>query len=280
MASTSRLAREPLVHFMLIGAAVFAFYALVSWPATTPADDEIVVTPGDALQLADRFAAIWLRPPSPDELDSLIDEDIREEVLVREALNLSMDRDDPVIRQRLVQKMTFLMESAAGAMVPAEAELQAYYETHAADYARGTRLAFEQVFLGEAPSAAEVAEALAVLREGVPPATVERGSLLPPAMPLAGAQPVDGTFGTGFFAALDGVDPGAWAGPVRSGYGLHLVRVTEREPGGMPAFAEIREQVEADWRRQKAAELAEAQYRRLAEAYAIRRPDGSAVAAQ
>jgi parvulin-like peptidyl-prolyl isomerase len=97
-------------------------------------------------------------------------------------------------------------------------------------------------------------------------------------MPMAGVRPVDSVFGDVFFARLEALEPGAWSGPVVSGYGVHLVRVTAREPGGPPDFAAVREQVETEWRRQRAADLVEAQFARMAEAYEVERPDGGALA--
>jgi hypothetical protein len=237
-----------------------------------------VVSPETAGQLAERFRSVWMRPPTSDELNRLIDEHIREEILVREALALSMDSDDAVIRQRLAQKMRFLLESAAGSVVVTDDELRTYFDENAGLYERGGRAAFEQVFLGEAPSEAEVETAAAALRAGTGAELVGRQTLLPATMPMAGARPVDAVFGDGFFARLEELELGAWSGPVVSGYGTHLVRVTGREPGGLPDFAAVRDQVETDWRRQRAADLVEAQYARMAEAYEVERPDGGALA--
>lgn len=264
-----RLLREPLFHFMLIGAAILAAYPVVNTAPPSPTPDEIVVTSDTEQQLSERFRAVWMRPPAPEELDSLVEEYVREEVLVREALKLSMDRDDAVVRQRLAQKMRFLLESSAGSVVPTEAELRDFLRENASDYERGARLAFHQVFLGEDPSSAEVENALAALRAGTDPAEIGQGTLLPGSMPLAGSQPVNGTFGDGFFQRLATVDPGVWTGPISSGYGTHLVRVTETEPGGMPAFADVRGAVEDGWRREKAAQLLDTQYQRLAAEYTI-----------
>jgi hypothetical protein len=258
---------------MLIGGAIFVFYSLAADPVPDDPPDEVVVTTERASQIADRFRGVWMRPPEPTELGALIEEYVREEILVREALDLSMDRDDAVIRQRLAQKMQFLLESAAGSAVPTDQDLQAHFDENAADYESGARIAFEQVFLGEAPPDAGIEAALASLRAGADPQSAGRRTLLPGAMPMTGGRPVDATFGTGFVARLKELETGVWSGPVASGYGQHLVRVTERVPGGMPDLADVREQVEADWRRQRTAELVAAQYARMAEGYAIVRPD-------
>lgn len=278
MPKIPRLAREPLVHFMLIGAAVFALHSAVSEPAAVAAADEIVVTPEVARQLADRFRGVWMRPPAPGELDALIDEYVREEVLVRQALEFSMDDDDAVIRQRLAQKMQFLLESAASATAPSENDLRAYLDANEAAYERGTRIGFEQVFLGEAPSEAAVDAALAALADGTEPARVGQRTLLPATTPVSAGRPVDATFGSGFFAQLAELEPGEWAGPVSSGYGAHLVRVTGHEPGGLPDFADIREQVEADWTRQQTARIVDQQYARMRDAYKIVRPGDAELA--
>ena len=215
MPTLRRIAREPLLHFLLLGGAVLAAYSLVSDPPAPPPREEIVVTQDEARQFANRFGAVWGRPPRPEELDALIDEYVREEVLVREALKLSIDRDDAVIRQRLAQKMRFLIESAAGSAAPSEDELREHFQANADDYERGARIAFEQVFLGESPSAAEVEAAREALLSGTAPGEVGQRILLPQAMPLTGARPVDGSFGEEFFQRLEQAEAGVRAGAVR-----------------------------------------------------------------
>ncbi|MGB6907241.1 MAG: peptidyl-prolyl cis-trans isomerase, partial [Methyloceanibacter sp.] len=134
MTFLSKIAREPLVHFVLIGAAVFGLYALVSGDERDNARDRIVVTEGRVQQLAQVFAKTWQRPPGPEELRGLVDAYIKEEVYYREALKLGLDRDDTLIRRRMQQKMEFVTEPGDALLQPDDATLQAYLDDHKADF--------------------------------------------------------------------------------------------------------------------------------------------------
>jgi len=132
------------------------------------------------------------------------------------------------------------------------------------------------VFLGEAPSASAVADSLAALDRGVEHETLGARTLLPPSLPPSPANVVDGTFGRGVFEAVFELEPGTWTGPVRSAYGRHLVRVTERTPAAPVAFDAVRAEVEAEWRRNRADALAEEHYQTLRARYEIVRPEATA----
>jgi hypothetical protein len=265
--------REPLLHFLLLGAAIFALFALVGDDtAPTPAT-RIEVSEADVTRLAGQFEARWGRPPSAEESAALVDGFVREEILVREARALGLDRGDAAVRQRLAQKMQFFAESGAEADAPSDADLQAHMEAHRERFQRQAAVAFEQVFLGADARAA--AEALAALRGGRPPEAPGAPGRLPPAFPLAPESVIDGTFGAGFFARVAALEPGVWAGPVPSAFGLHAVRLVAFEPAELPPLEAIREMVARDWRAQRRAEMAEERFEALAARYVVIRPDGA-----
>jgi hypothetical protein len=268
------LAGEPLLHFLGIGIAVFSLFAAFDDQPAGRHADEIVVDADQAARLAEQFAAVWRRPPTVDELSGLVDDRIREEVYVREALALNLDQGDAVIRQRLRQKMEFLTDSAVAGLEPDEAELRAFFEAaEPGRFAPPPRIAFRQVFLGEAPSDAAIARLQDLLEEGADPALLGEPTLLPAEMPPAAPATVDGTFGPGFFAQLADLPLGAWQGPLPSSYGLHLLRVDRLVPAERPDFEAVRERVLTEWRSQRAAELADAAFERMRATYAISRPD-------
>lgn len=268
-----RFLKEPLAHFLLIGVAIFAWFYWISPPSEEQAPQQaIVVDDNDVSMLASRFSASWNRAPSPEELQRLVDGLVREEILVREARNLGLDRGDPVIRARLAQKMEFLTRSIAAAVVPEDAELAAYLQDNPNRFRTPPKFAFEQIFLGEAPGSADVEAAQSALAAGNDPMQVGLPTLLPKTVPLSSARAIDSTFGRGFSEILATLPSGAWAGPVLSGYGQHLARITAVEPGVLPPLDDVRDAVLQDWRRQTAADLAEAQYQSLADRYEISLP--------
>lgn len=256
-----RLLREPLFHFAAIGGLIFALYSSLDDAREAPVD-VIVIVPERIDQLAASFNAVWNRLPTDDELEYLIDEDVRAEVYYREALALGLDRNDAVVRRRMRQKMEFLLDAGAFLQEPAEGELEAYFAANEDFYRSGLRLAFEQIFLGEAPAEEAIAWSLDALRSDPPadPATLGARSLLPTRLSLSPPSAVNGVFGTGFFDLVAKLSPGKWGGPVVSGYGVHLVRILNARPARTPPLAEIRDAVLKNWREAKAQEIRERDY--------------------
>jgi hypothetical protein len=273
----SRLLRDPLVHFFLLGAAVFGLFAAVDDTPPPVAANVLAVSEDDARRLVAEYEATWRRPPTAAELDHMIGQFVREEVYVREALALGLDRDDAVIRRRLQTKMEFLTESGAEAVQPDDATLQAHLEANADRFAEPPLVAFEQILLDERVGAEEVELVEARLNRGIAPGAAARPTLLPPVFRPSPVQVVDGTFGTGFFDALGALPVGTWAGPVGTSLGRHLVRVTERSGARLPPLSEIRARVEQDWRAEFTVRLREERLEALLGRYEVVRPDPAAV---
>ncbi len=266
--------REPLVHFLALGAAIFALFAALDDSPPVAPRERIEITAAEAAGIVERFERTWRRPPTPAELSGLLDAAIEEEVLVREALALGLDRGDEIVRRRLAQKMRFLVEGAPEAE-PTEAALAAHLEAHAERFARSATLTFEQVRLR--PETGDADQAIAALNAGETSDAILGPGLLPPRMADATPAAVDGTFGAGFFQALVALPQGRWAGPVESGYGLHLVRLLARTPRRVPPLDEIREAVARDWREARRADLARKRVEALKARYELRRPDPAEV---
>lgn len=277
MSFFARFFREPLVHFLLIGAAVFALYGLVSRGDQEETRDRIVVSEGRVQQLAQVFVKTWQRPPTPTELRGLIDAYIKEEVYYREAVKLGLDRDDTLIRRRMQQKMEFLSEPGEEVLAADDAALQAFLDENKASFRAEPKLAFEQVFInpkarnGEAPRHA--AEVLAALRSGESPDAHGDATLLPASKPLSPLSRITRDFGDGFAKDLMALPPGQWAGPIDSPFGLHLVRVSERIDGYDPALGEVRDDVLRNWRTLQREEHERQAYAKLLAKYEVLLPE-------
>lgn len=170
----------------------------------------------------------------------MIDGFVREEVYYREALSLGLDRDDAVIRRRLQQKMKFLTDSGADLLEPVAGDLEAYFADNKQTYSEQPRLSFEQIYLGETPSPETVTGLLNTLGSdpATDPSVLGERSLLPAQLGLSRPEAIDGTFGEGFFERITKIQPGAWAGPVKSGYGVHLVHILDSLPARTPPLGE------------------------------------------
>jgi hypothetical protein len=273
----ARLLREPLLHFLAIGGLIFLLFAALAEPSPSPTDT-IVIEPERIEQLATRFQSLWRRPPTEEERRALIDDFVRGEIYYREALALGLDRDDTVIRRRLRQKMEFLTDTAADLLEPAEGELEAYLAANEKTYRSRPQLAFEQIYLGEAPGPDSVRLSLSGLRSdpATDPSTLGQSTLMPTRFDLSPPKAVDGVFGQGFFERLAELAPGVWAGPVKSAYGVHLVRIRESLPARMPLLADVRDAVLRDWKTAKAAEIRELHYAQLRERYVVEIRDADA----
>lgn len=263
----SQLMRDPLIHFLVIGASVFGLYAYIA-PPSQPAQSYIVITAVDAGRLKAQFRATWSRDPSPAEFEGLLDNFIREEIFYREAKLFGLDQNDQVIRLRLRQKSEYLLSQPAAIAAPTEGQLRAHYETTQSKYATPSTISFQQAFLGDAPQD-EVRRVLDALKAGADIATLGMTTLLPSTIKPSQQTVVDRTFGKGFFGLLAAAPPGDWTGPVKSAYGQHIVRVTAVKRPETLAFEKVRALVEADWRLVEGEKAKEAAYQALKSRYRI-----------
>jgi hypothetical protein len=264
-----RLLREPLLHLLLLGGAVFLIFGRGATDVL--GDRQFVVTQADINRLAAGFSQTWHRPPDPDELQTQIDDYIREEVLYRTALGLGLDKDDLIIRRRLRQKMEFAFEDTV--TPPQEAELRAYFTAHADKFRSQPLISFRQVFISLQRGNTAESDAQRILVQLViaaPGASSQGDTLLLgegfERMPL---DRIATLFGDDFAHAVAEASPGHWVGPLRSSYGLHLVLITARQPAALPPFDEVRPTVEREWFAEHRAATLVAQYQALLSSYHV-----------
>ena len=237
---------------------------------------QIVVTPGHLDHLTVSFTRTWQRPPTAQELAGLIDDYIRDEVWYREAVAMGLDRDDTIVRRRLRQKLEFLTEETAETVAPSDAELQTFLQQHPDAFRVELRLAFQHVYLSRSRRGdaidGEARQLLAQLSSGAAATdTTALGDpfLLPPEFALSSRSEIARLFGEAFATQLQSLEPGRWAGPIESGYGLHLVFVRERIEGRVPALAEVREAVQREWLAARRKAVNEQFYQRLRARYTV-----------
>ena len=274
---TGYLAREPLFHFLVLGAALFALYA---WAGARRGDTavggEIVVTAGRIRSLAETFSRQWSRPPSQDELTGLVRDFVREEVLAREAMAIGLDRDDTIVRRRLAQKMEFIADDTATVGEPTDDDLHAFLSTHPERFRVDARFTFDQILLDRMARGGTIegdaAKLLAVLNEpGVAPDLAMLGDsrMLDAHFEDTSRRDVEARFGAGFVARLEELPIGRFEWPVESGYGPHLVRVRSRTPAHLPSLDEVRADVEREWSAAKGRERKEAHLQTLLSRYRV-----------
>ena len=254
--------REPLVHFLIGGLFLWLFLAWQGEEAD-PASRTISITQEDRARMALQWQRMMQRPPTDAELDGLTQSWLREEILYREALRLGLDRDDAVVRKRMANKMDFIAVTMAETATPDDGVLQAWLKDHPQRFATDVRYSFDQLYFAEKPAAE------AALRSGDPARDAQAISL-PATLDASPARRVEQQFGRAFVEGLNAMQPGSdWQGPVPTGFGWHLVRLTARDAGTPPAFAQIRERVLTDWRAQTMEQRRADAYGLLRDAYDV-----------
>jgi hypothetical protein len=264
--------REPLLHFTIAGVVLFGSYEWLNRGAQPPhADTPITIGTGEVRWLRETFGSQWRRSPTADEMKGLLATLTEEEVLAREARALGLDRDDTVVRRRLAQKLTFILEDTSRIAYPSEAELRRFHGEHGDRYNTDPRITFRQVFFSpQRRSQADADATAALIRAADTGAWIEGDpTLLDDSYVDVDQRAIISLFGPDFAHAVFAASPGAWSGPVRSPYGLHLVQVTHLAPGGARPFEDVREIVTNDWRRERERDIKATYLAKLRDKYRV-----------
>jgi hypothetical protein len=246
-----KLLKEPLLHFLLLGAVIFAANAWRSrMKPAGPTPERIEISAGTITWLSEGFARQWHRGPDADELRGLVNDHIREELLHREALALGLDRNDTIVRRRMAQKMEFLTQDLASAAESDDAALRTFFATNATRYAKSARVSFRHVYFSRERRGprleADAREALDALRQGASEETAGDPFLREHEFTDVDPDQIAAGLGREFATAVSVLPAGEWRGPVDSSYGTHLVQVTARTDPYPVAFEAVREAVARD----------------------------------
>ncbi len=268
--------RNPLLHFLVIGAVFFGLYTLFR---SGPSDEgnRVEVSAGDIERIRALWQRQWRRPPSEKELQGLIDQFIREEILYREAIAIGLDQNDTVIRRRLAQRMELLSNDLAALAEPIEGEMQEYLDQNSQRYGVPARISLSHVYLSRDRRGDAVEDDARQVLEKLRSKSIASGEhrtfgdpfMLQSDYPSRSQQDLRELFGTAFAESVFELDPGSWHGPVESSYGVHLVLVRERTEPRMPDLAEVRDRVKTDLLDRRRREMNEAFYAALRERYEV-----------
>jgi parvulin-like peptidyl-prolyl isomerase len=255
-----RVLKEPLLHFLLAGAAMFGAYAWLNEAAKDPAASkaqQISIGEGDVRWLAENWTTQWRRPPTPDELRGLVTDYLNEQLLAREARDLGLEDNDVIVRRRLAQKLTFLIEDTLRRVEPSEDELERFYRANARRFGSDARISFAHIYFSSqrrADARSDAADALRLLLDidaDEPTGDLGDRILVEREFHEETEQSISGAFGPDFARAVFSLNSGAWSGPVESGYGWHLVRVSTRRDSQLHPLADVRARVAEEWRREQ-----------------------------
>jgi hypothetical protein len=273
--------REPLIHFLLIGAVLFAVDHYVQpTQGAAPASKQIQLTFDDLGQLVMLFQSQWRREPTAQELSRLVENKVQEEILYREGLAMGLDKDDTIVKRRMAQKLQFLAEDVAGAREPTTAELKGWFEKNKAIFAQPSRVSFRHLYFSpdrRGQRARDDAEKVLTKLAGQPQVTKLADSLADPFMFQdyyrdRAPDYLGKEFGPQFAQAVAKLPPGSWHGPIESGFGWHLVFVDTVIPGRVPAFEEIEPDVKTAWLGEQKAQAWEKAYKAMRAKYTVLLP--------
>jgi hypothetical protein len=270
----ARLLREPLLQFLALGAMLFVVYGLAGKRSAEP-PEKIVVSASRIRNLGDGFARTWRRPPSPQELQGLIEDYIRDEVFYREGKTAGLDRDDAVIRRRVRQKMEFLVEDMSLAE-PGEEQLATFLASNPERFRAEDHFTFRHLFLSNTRRAdtmdsdsKHVASVLTGADATIDLTALGDAFLLGEEFRAVSPTKVASMFGESFAQRLSAMEKGRWEGPVSSGFGQHFVFISERISGGMPPLDAVRAAVRREWASARQLEAKQKLYGSLRERYEI-----------
>jgi len=276
-----RLLREPLVHFLLIGAVLFGLYSAAQHGRAVAAPaKEIRLSLDEVAQLVMLYQSQWRRPPTAQELQRMVENKVQQEVLYREALAMGIDKDDEIVKRRMAQKMQFLAEDVAAAREPTAVELKRWFDKHSALFALPPRLSFRHLYFSPdrrgTRARQDAAQALAKLG-GQPEDAKLAAALADPFMFQdyyrdRAPDSLGKEFGPLFALAVAKLAPGSWQGPIESGFGWHLVFVDTVIPGRVPAFEEIEPDVKTAWLNEQKALAWDKAYKDMRAKYTVLLP--------
>jgi hypothetical protein len=264
--------KEPLLHFLIIGAVIFVVFTVVNKEEATVSGNKIVISSAEIERLMDNWSKKLNRPPTETELQGLIESYIKEEVYYREALALGLDQNDTILRRRLMQKMEFLSNDLADLNQPDESELNKYFVDNQGKYKLPARMSFTHIYFSlDKRGAMALEDSKKVLSELNVPRAPERGDSFMMEYDFIQETPFEVVrlFGKGFAEELFTLGINTWQGPIESGYGLHLVRISEKVDSRMPELASVIDKVRTDLMFEQRQKMNKEIYEKFKERYEI-----------
>lgn len=280
----NRWVREPLLHFLLIGAALFVIYHWLNPTAANPdTSRRIELTNDDIRQIEISWTAQWQRPPTAEEMRNLVKDKVRQEILYREGLALGLDRGDTIVKRRLAQKMEFLSDDVSALRDPSLDELKKWYAKNGSLFSLPSRITFRHLYFSPDKRGAQARDAAASALAKLAGKAVDAIDLTAVADPFmfqdhygeSTPDQVANVFGKKFAEELFKLRPGLWNGPVESGLGWHLVWVDSIIPGRTPEFEEVDiSQIKSQWLSAQRAETKRELFEAMRARYEIVLPRG------
>ncbi|GAW96810.1 MULTISPECIES: peptidyl-prolyl cis-trans isomerase [Colwellia] len=251
-----KLIHEPLIHFLFISLGFFFVYDLLN-PQTADESKIITISQNRVGLLIQGFEKTWTRPPTAQELTKIIDDYALNEIYSREAIALGLGENDEVIRRRLRQKMEFILQDISALQQPTTQELTQYFQQHSENYQEEALYSFEQKYLTTNRSSKQLKQLIAKQKQRILSGQNPQGdtSLIAADFAKMSVYHINRQFGKYFNEVLDKAPLNQWVGPVKSGLGLHFIKVSQRIDGKILPLMQVKEQVIKDWQHQQSIDF-------------------------
>ena len=267
-----KIFKEPFIHFILIGAALFLLYGMVN--KTSDSKNTIVINDFDVESIISKWEMQWKRLPTEQELQKLIELNIKQEIFYQEALKMNLDHNDEIIKRRLAQKMEFLSNDIASLVEPTDEDLEKYFQEHIEKYQLPYSYSLYQITFSRDKREDNYKDALEVL-EKFPDASFEEMNRKGDNLPFSyffeniNADELGLQLGSKFSEALQQQETGKWTGPIPSGFGYHLIYIINKENPKAPEFESVKNAVLRDYEFDMQNNVKEQIYEELKKNYTI-----------
>ena len=232
-----------LILFLGIGLSIF----LVDLFLNPPNEEKtIYITNEEVIALINTWSLQMAREPNNDEIRSIIDSLVEEEILYREALRLGLDSEDRIIKRRLAQKITFLKQETISTE-PEIKELEVFYEKTKDSYLLPKSFSFTHIYFAENKGGdLKATQAKLDLKDNKSVSNADP-FLLGKNFSNRSLLDIKRDFGEAFATAFLDLSLNNWEGPIKSTYGSHLVKILDTREEYMPTFEEVISQVKVDF---------------------------------
>jgi peptidyl-prolyl cis-trans isomerase C len=241
-----KILKEPLLHFAVISVFIFILYDVIGQKQEKT--DEITVTLNDINNLKSNWINKWGVSPTEEELNSLIDEHIKEEIFYREALANGLDDNDLMVRRRMAQKIEFILDDNIADKDPTEDDLKNYFEENKSKFIDGKKYSFYQIsFLNDSVKAEKTKSVLTSSSDTSLIKKMNNQTGIPIHFSNKTAEEIDRVFGQNFHDTLSNMQLNQWNGPFQSGYGFHLILVYKITDGTIPDYESVKTRIYESW---------------------------------
>ena len=262
-----RILQEPLLHFVVVGSLLF-FYLSSTDTTTKP---QIVISEGKIKQLTAQFTKTRQRTPSAEELQALIDNQIREDLAFQHGAQMGLVENDSIIKRRVQQKLEFMLNDSVASIEPGREELQEYLDTHNEKFTVAPVYSFKHIYINPEKHENIKAFIAELQAQDLDEVYRDRGDtiMLESEYTDMDSSQIARLFGLKFTKNLDGITLNKWHGPVKSGYGLHLVIIDKKVPEHAATLDEMEHEIKRDFRVDAQKKARETFYTELQKEYRV-----------